>query len=259
MNDDMERAFALYDLLASGRDNERLDYFVLPWAPASKSRPRFGKGGVVYSTREQYEAERRTALAMRTAVPSPRTGNVALGCIFFRPNRQRIDTDNMLKHVCDAANGVLWADDSQVTAICGITELDTENPRTVIIIGDHNSTMTRGTDAVRPCEVCGRPMSLLTGNPNKRACTKRCQAALRGYQSLEDEIPCEQCRKPFRRTTLAQRMCSPACRYESFRGKRRARALPKSTCSDCGKQLDHRRGGRCRECWRASVRVTETS
>lgn len=80
---------------------------------------------------------------LRNAVRRPFTGNVGLVCLFFRPDRQRIDVDNLLKHVCDAANGVLWVDDTQCTAIAGVIGLDRDDPRTVIAVGVHESTMIR--------------------------------------------------------------------------------------------------------------------
>ncbi len=228
-------------------------------SPASTARPRFGKGGRTYTPAESRKAEARTAAWLRRMFEEPLTGNVALACLFFRPNRQRIDVDNMLKHVCDAANGILWHDDSQVSAITGVVELDVDRPRTLLAVSPHLSTMTRGTDATYPCAQCGRPIAM-DGRGNKRkTCSKDCAARLRGFEPLDVPIPCAECGKPFRRTTRAQRLCSPECRADLVRGRNRQRALPKSACQDCGLVLTHHRGGRCRACWRASVATQTTA
>jgi len=92
--------------------------------PHTKARALLTRRGGVEHPGENRAAEKRTALHLKQSCPEPMTGNVALACIFFRPNRQRVDADNLLKHICDAATGVLWLDDSQVTAIVAIVELD---------------------------------------------------------------------------------------------------------------------------------------
>jgi Holliday junction resolvase RusA-like endonuclease len=223
---------------------------VIDGEPASKSRPRFTKKGKPYRTKEDVDAELRTASHLKRIFDQPWTGNIALGCVFFRPNKQRIDVDNMLKHVCDAANGIAWLDDSQVTAIYGVAELDVASPRTIIMFAQHRSTLTRGTDNVRPCEQCGTPF-LLIGRTTKRFCSASCSYKARGHD-LSEPIPCKHCAAPFRRTTSAQVMCSRQCRADSVRGRNSSRGGPKSKCADCGQQLSHYRGGRCRACWRAN-------
>ncbi|MER7070949.1 RusA family crossover junction endodeoxyribonuclease [Terrabacter sp. NPDC000476] len=254
--DDIERGFGV--LLSIAGDATDLHYALIPGAPASKSRPRFGKGGRVYTTTEQRAAEDRTANILRESFPEPFSGNVALACVFYRPDRQRIDADNMLKHVCDAANGVLWHDDSQVTAIVGIVELDADRPRTLITVAPHLTSMTRGTDAHYPCAVCEKPITMAGQGKLRKTCSRDCAAAARGFSLLTEPVPCAQCGQPFKRSTTAQTMCSPECRIESFRKKRKAAAKPFSRCSDCGLPLTHYRGGRCRSCWREHIRSGST-
>jgi Holliday junction resolvase RusA-like endonuclease len=115
---------------------------VIPGKPAVKSRPRFARGRA-HSKPEDRAAETRTAWHLKAVVHQPLTGNVGIVCVFYRPDRRVVDADNMVKHVCDAANGVLWRDDSQCTAIAGVVELDAASPRTVIAIGGHNSSLIR--------------------------------------------------------------------------------------------------------------------
>lgn len=251
----LHRAMRMLSAIAS--DPDEILVITLRGKPASKSRPRFGKGGRVYSSQEQRAAERATAMQIRAAVKSPMTGNVALACVFYRPNRQRIDVDNMLKHVCDAANGIAWHDDSQVTSITGVVELDEENPRTVIAITQHATSMTRGADAVRGCAHCGAPVSLIrkTGRAPKY-CSPACRSVVSRVASIA-ERPCPQCRESFAPSNSRQKFCSTDCRAASIRGSQKAAAAPFSKCSDCGAGLSHRRGGRCRECWRKSRRAVE--
>lgn len=252
--DDLCRVIGMLQAVAG--DLHDVHSTLLNWEPASKARPRFGKNGHTYTPAESRAAEARTAAWLRTMFDEPMTGNVAMACIFFRPNRQRIDADNMLKHVCDAANGIIWNDDSQVTAVLGIVELDADRPRTLIAVAPHMSTMTRGTDATYPCAQCGRPIPMEGQNSRRKTCSKGCAAKIRGYEPLDEPIPCAECGEPFRRTTKTQRLCSPECRANRIRGRNKSRATPRSRCLDCARELTHHRGGRCRSCWRASVATT---
>jgi Holliday junction resolvase RusA-like endonuclease len=63
---------------------------------------------------------------------------VRLSFFFFRSSRQVIDLDNLVKHILDAAAGILFVNDCQVTAY-GPTELhlDRGAPRTHLWIEPH--------------------------------------------------------------------------------------------------------------------------
>ncbi|BBY84216.1 hypothetical protein MPUL_53740 [Mycolicibacterium pulveris] len=116
----------------------------IPGVPYSKSRPRFNpKQRRAYHNPDDKRAEQTTGVYLRATVRQPFTGNVALACVFFRPTKQRVDVDNLLKHVCDAANGVLWVDDCQCTGLSGVLDLDRDDPRTVVAIAPHVSGMVR--------------------------------------------------------------------------------------------------------------------
>lgn len=256
---DLDDALALYALLAGTETDgtERLSFCVIPGVPVSKSRARFGRSHV-YSRPEMVAAEQRTGWLIRQAMRGgePYPGNVALGCIFYRPNFQRVDADNMLKHICDAANGIAWKDDCHVTAIFGRVELDKANPRTVVVIGPHRSTLLRGANDEIACETCGKPFARGTrmrseSLPAPKYCSRECTNVAR--TKLGEPVPCEHCGKPFRRESSYRRMCSPECRVDSLRNKRRAARTVRSCCADCGKELTHSRGGRCRPCWLKST------
>jgi Holliday junction resolvase RusA-like endonuclease/ssDNA-binding Zn-finger/Zn-ribbon topoisomerase 1 len=246
---DLERALDLCGALCA--DSDTMRFLVIPGAPYSKSRPRSSRDGHVYVKKQDRQQEDLTGWYLRTLFSRPLTGNVALGCIFFRPNRQRIDADNMLKHVCDAASGIVYHDDEQVTGITGLIELDADNPRTVIMVGEHTTTLTRGTDATTPCPECGQPMSLIGRTARPEFCSRTCRNKADGLD-LTEPVPCAQCSKPFKRTTRAQKLCSPQCRADRLRNAHKNRATPNSRCAECNKQLSHKRGGRCRDCWRAN-------
>ncbi|GGZ23860.1 hypothetical protein GCM10010387_16380 [Streptomyces inusitatus] len=132
-------------------------FLMLPGTPASKSRPRFSREGRAYKASADEEAETRTAWLLRRAFRQPWTGNLAVGAVFFRPDRQRIDVDNLLKHVCDAGNGIAWVDDAQITAVYGVIELDAAAPRTLLVVAHHSSSLDRtGVAAPRPAQRRGR-------------------------------------------------------------------------------------------------------
>lgn len=180
---DMDRAFDLAEGLGIVR-GDRLAYVVIPGPPWSKSRPRFTRNGRTYQPAGDRDAEERTGSFLKKAVPEQFPGNVGMVCLFYRPNHQRIDADNLLKHVCDSGNGILWKDDSQCTGILGILELDAENPRTVVVVGEHTSTLTRGVDDTVPCAICKTPIQRRRGKGDRsktiKTCSRECTAIIKG-------------------------------------------------------------------------------
>lgn len=220
LHPELDRMLNLASFLCA--PTSRLHMVTIPGPPVSKSRPRFTRSGHAYSTKGQRDAEEV---------------------------RQRIDTDNLLKHVCDAANGILWEDDSQVTAVYGAMELDPDEPRTVVIVGEHSSSLTRGSDATRPCANCGAPMDVVKIRDSRKTCSPRCKAELAGI-SLADPVSCPTCAEPFRRQTASQTYCSVPC--VPRKGRPRTKTAPERTCQDCNGPVS--RGGRerCRECWKVA-------
>jgi Holliday junction resolvase RusA-like endonuclease len=140
---DRTRARLLAQALAPGVSPEGAVVLTIAGEPASKTRPRFSKDGRTYKTAEDEQAEARTGWQLRRAFRQPWTGNLALGAVFFRSTRQRIDVDNLVKHVCDAGNTIAWADDSQITAVYAVAELDPEHPRTLLVVARHVSSLDR--------------------------------------------------------------------------------------------------------------------
>lgn len=251
-NPDLDWALDMCSMFGRGGDDEYLFYAVIEGEPWSKSRPRFtrrGKGGT-YQPRDDREAEQRLAWHLKAGHAERFPGNVMLACRFYRPNSQRIDADNLLKHVCDSATGILWDDDCQVTLTLGEIQLDRERPRTVIVAADHYSTLLRGDDRKIPCAHCGEPFLPPAGSRGKRFCSSECMYGAR-VTKLDDR-ECPQCGKTYKPKTATQARCSRECHAAWLTGRAREKAAPMSTCAECGKELAHRRGGRCRDCWRAN-------
>lgn len=64
----------------------------------------------------------------------PLVGDVALNILIYFGNNRKNDIDNCLKCILDAAEGVLFEDDSQVTELHVFKEYDKENPRVEISV-----------------------------------------------------------------------------------------------------------------------------
>lgn len=148
VDDDFARAVAILNLAGAPPLHAKPMRFVFGGEPFPKGRPRFGRGGRTYTRDEDVQAEANTAAILASIVKAPYDENVGLVGIFYRSTRRRVDGDNLIKHVLDAGNGVLWHDDSQCTVHAGIVELDREYPRTVLAVCEISSTMTRGKKAV---------------------------------------------------------------------------------------------------------------
>lgn len=245
---DLDRGRALIRALAP--TTQQMHYIVVDGPPTSKARARYGKGRMYVDTMQR-AAESALGWQLKAFIRRPLTGNLAIGCIFYRPNYQRIDVDNLLKHVLDSANGVCWEDDSQVTAILGVAELDRQNPRTVIVIGEHISSLRRDEGRYggeRKCPLCGKRFTRRSNAPHKRFCSRRCASISNGHD-LAEKVTCEQCGASFRRRTYDQKLCSDACRRARLTAVRK---LPPATCVDCGEPVSKRGYVRCRSCWRAA-------
>jgi Holliday junction resolvase RusA-like endonuclease len=257
-SEDRDRLLSLYSVMAGQADDgtERIAFTTIPGAPASKSRVRFGKGHA-YSSADMRAAEQRTAWFLKSALGEPMQGNIFVACIFFRPNRQRIDVDNMLKHICDAANGIIWKDDSQVTAIAGIAEYDKENPRTAVIIGEHDSSLVRGVRVKQDCSHCGEPFAIKDRAMGQALyCSPACRRkAVFGDLPPSQPRNCPSCGVEFTPRDRRAKYCSKLCARIASRGRPRLSAQrPKRSCEACGKPIAHTSRGLCRPCWLDKMR-----
>lgn len=136
---------ALYAHYAAIGGLGRPHLVVMEGKPHAKMRHRTGNGNS-YQPAEDANAEQATATALRRAFKGRYEANVAVVATFVLPDARTRDSDNLMKHVLDSANGVIFHDDRQVTGQGARIELDRENPRTLILFGPHDSSLDRTVD-----------------------------------------------------------------------------------------------------------------
>lgn len=106
-----------------------------------KGRPRFTRGGHVYTPKGTRDYERAIREAFENAPgrpPEPFSGPIDVTIVTSRqlpkstpksvirePDTHKPDADNVAKIVLDALNGVAWLDDAQVTSLT-VVKLDRE-------------------------------------------------------------------------------------------------------------------------------------
>lgn len=178
---ELDRLYGMLFAMGCGLDGVKI--IVIPGDPWSKMRARHAQRGrkvMTYQPKEDTAAETRTASYLRELFTAPEAGNLAMAVLCYRVSRIHVDYDNLAKHIGDAGNGVAWVDDSQITAGCVVVEYDHDDPRTIIAIARHYSSMKRGSDAMIACEACGMPFEI---NGPRRFCGTKCSGAARrkGY------------------------------------------------------------------------------
>lgn len=131
--------------------------YVIPMAPKPQSRPRFTRNGRAYELKEMTDWKRAVALHLRGKQPRLiAKGPIMMSMTFYvyppqtvskaktkRPleNRElekifvdkRPDTDNYVKALLDASDGILFKDDGQIAAMTA-QKLYSLNPRIEIVI-----------------------------------------------------------------------------------------------------------------------------
>jgi Holliday junction resolvase RusA-like endonuclease/endogenous inhibitor of DNA gyrase (YacG/DUF329 family) len=221
----------------------------IPGDPPSKARPRVvSKNGITRTYTPARTVKGEKHIAKYLAHAGPYAGNVALACLFYRASYQRIDVDNLLKAVLDAATRAeVWKDDSQVTALVAVADYDPQCPRTIIALCPHTQTLLkRGVDAEVRCEACGKPF-VPAGQRRETArwCSRECR------MTLAEMVECPSCKQPFKRRTANQIYCSNECRGGARRTER--------PCARCGEQRAKRGSTLCRACFRLPASSTEAT
>ena len=175
-----------------------------------------------------------------------------LRCLFYRDTRQRIDCDNLMKAVSDAATGVAWKDDAQVVEVIGRLFLASDKPYAEIVIyrvddpAPRKRCLTCGKEVITypstdsnycspecyrkstyvttTCKECGKEFELVRSLAKKRAgfCSRRCALLFYGRQKTAERGPqtwkCRVCGGPVSRKE-----------YEVCRGfSMKERSLPTS-------------------------------
>lgn len=225
-----DRYRAMDMLKAVGAIDHDLNVYVHEGEPASKARARVVKGHA-YTPAKTAAAQRSLADRFGGLVFD---GNVAVACVFHRGNRQRIDIDNLVKLVLDAATQAgVWQDDSQVTAVVGILEHDRDFPRTVVAFANHESSMARGPNSKPKCKVCGTLYNNY-GDRRRQHCSRECR------MTLANPVRCPTCDQLFKKIVGSQKYCSVECRGLAQRRR--------PVC-ECGARVSRKGYKRCRKCW----------
>lgn len=83
--------------------------------PLPKQSTRFANGHT-YTEKRITAWQEEVAIMAKEAMSGcdPHPGPVMIEVWFYRKDRTRVDTDNLIKAVKDGMNGIVWKDDSQV-------------------------------------------------------------------------------------------------------------------------------------------------
>lgn len=239
--------------LIRAQDPEHITYFVHEGEPVSKARARWTRRGHTYTPERTQTAQEALAWRFRQVVKdTPWIGNVALVAVFYRPNYQRIDADNLMKLVMDAGTQAgVWKDDCQVTHQMSVVELDAERPRTIVAMCPVESSLNRRPDVEFVCVVCAKPFSLPRAEVGRRK-PKYCSSDCHNKgATVRDEARCPKCETVFQRQRAGQRYCSNACKHAEA-SKRAIASLqrPPAVCSKCGERVSRREYLFCAKCRR---------
>lgn len=246
---DISRALDYLRGLLRGQDSDGLIMFTHEGAPSSKSRARWSRAtGAFYTPSETGNAQEalswRFHHAMRGATWS---GNIALVAIFFRPNHQRIDADNLMKLVLDAGTKArAWSDDSQVTHQVSVIEKDAARPRTVIALAPVQGSLDRNAMVAAVCKRCGAHFDRLRTAPSghpRLYCSKACSSTQR------TDVRCPKCGVVFQRSRAKQTYCSNECKIaEVFKRAPNRLQRPPALCQKCGQPVSRREYTHCALC-----------
>ena len=127
----------------------------IPGAPVSKKRPRFFRRGNhvgTYNPQESEESKTMWHIAQAVNGQKPLGVPVEMHMTFFMPipsstpkslqkqmelspvpHTKKPDLDNLIKHVLDAANGVLFVDDRQIHSVT-CRKIYSHEPKTRIVV-----------------------------------------------------------------------------------------------------------------------------
>lgn len=203
---------------------------VIPGVPMSKQRPRFvRKTGAVFTPKETRDREHAIGqYVWAQGWRKPPEPELAFGvrAVFYVPDQQRKDVDNMLKLVLDGLNKVIWEDDSQVGEVMGWKREDAENPRTELVV------YSLGYPAKRMAE-CGHCHKRYRSYPSWKY-RQFCSAKCRDLQAMTGKyLKCAQCHTEFYRATYRVAAAKGAYQYCSSNCKTAA-TTQELECLQCG-------------------------
>lgn len=87
----------------------------VPGRPVPKGRPRFGKGGKVYTPDRTKEYETLVGWCAKQKLKKPLEGNVAIYIRVYVKNNVFPDIDNIAKAIMDGMQGIAYHNDRQVS------------------------------------------------------------------------------------------------------------------------------------------------
>lgn len=224
--------------------------------PIPRARPRFVNGHAYMPKRcSNYIANAAQLIALHLPKGHSTDGVFGVYAAFHRSDRHRVDVDNLLKGILDAATrSQLWNDDSQVQEIGAKLFLASTDPRAEV-------TVFRPLDEspTEKCEVCGAPKKWYRSY-QRRFCSLACQRS--HEQARRIRLTCAECGSPF--TTLPclagrkPRFCSRKCTAAHY-GRRKTVMDGPATwrCSVCGGPVSRHEYNRCWSCFHESQRIGE--
>lgn len=212
--------------------------------PISKQRVRFGAGGTVYTPAKTRHYEKTIGWELRAklqGIEPDSESKFALRCIFYRSNRQRIDCDNLIKAISDAATGVVWQDDNQVLEVIGRLFLKDETPRVEVAI-----YRIPDTTPAKNCLHCGKRFNT-PPSVDSNHCSMECR-----NNATHVKVTCKECSKEFEIVqSLAKKragFCSRDCSVIYHGRQKRRKGSDLWICQDCGGSVSRKEYVRCRSC-----------
>ena len=223
---------------------------IIKGIPIAKGRPRMSKYGHVYTPSETSDHENMIAWEIKNIYKSKeadKKNKFGIRCIFYRPTRQRIDCDNLIKCVVDAISKtkIVWKDDNQCLEIMGRLFLRDPNPRTEFVVYKIEDETIKDY-----CKQCNKEI-IKYNSTNRNYCSLICFS-----KSTRTEINCKNCNNKF--TIPKSRLnskyhkltfCSILC-SSKFYGKQKTitRGSHLWKCLICNGQVSRKEYKRCWEC-----------
>jgi len=135
---------------------------------------------------------------------------------FFLSGRRKIDIDNLLKPVMDAATHIVWADDSQVEEVYSVMLRNQDEPGIEFLI----YTIDDFVDYKYHCGFCGKELHPKVGGGEKLLAKKFCSLNCHNNSQRKGEaVICKECGKSFwngrnnGQRQVAKTFCSRVCYY----------------------------------------------
>ena len=107
--------------------------FIIPGKPQPKERPRRTPNGTWYTPTKTRNYERMVGMCALDAGVNFK-GPVSVQIDIYWPDRRRRDLDNAAKSICDAMNGIVYSDDSQIQELKITANIDRDNPRAEVSV-----------------------------------------------------------------------------------------------------------------------------